>query len=88
MGDESAAGENTTDHEWDLRGLRCPLPVLKARNRMRQLGDGEQVWVVTDDPMAMIDIPNFAREYGQGLIDQTQGPGDEARFLLERRGKL
>jgi len=88
MSDETAVDGKTTADEWDLRGLRCPLPVLKARNRMRQLGEGEQVWVVTDDPMALIDIPNFAREYGQGLIDQTQGPDDEARFLLERRGKL
>jgi len=73
---------------WDLRGLRCPLPVLKARNRMRQLAEGERVWVITDDPMAMIDIPHFAHEYGQGLIEKREGPGEEARFLLVRRGAL
>jgi len=82
------SNSDASENVWDLRGLRCPLPVLKARNRMRKLAEGEQIWVVTDDPMALIDIPHFAHEYGQGLIEQSQGPDDEARFLLERRGKL
>ncbi|MEL6948344.1 MAG: sulfurtransferase TusA family protein [Pseudomonadota bacterium] len=74
--------------EVDLRGLRCPLPVLKARNHLRKLDEGARVWIVTDDPLAVIDIPNFAREYEQGLLEQTVGANDEARFLLERRGRL
>lgn len=77
-----------TVKEVDLRGLRCPLPVLKARSILRKMNEGDRVWIVTDDPLALIDVPNFARETDQGLLDQSAGLDEEARFLLERRGRL
>lgn len=72
----------------DLRGYQCPLPVLKTRNRMRKLSDGERVAVLTDDPLAAIDIPNFCNEYDQKLIEHEQLDGAENRFILERNGPL
>lgn len=74
--------------EFDLRGYQCPLPVLKARNQLRKMEEGARVWVQTDDPLAVIDIPNFCNEYDQGLIEQKPGEGDSHLFLLERRGTL
>ncbi len=81
MGDDNV-------EEYDLRGLRCPLPVLKTRNRMRKLQPGEQIWVVTDDPLAALDLPNYCNEYDQLLVEQRPGEGDEMRFLIARRGNL
>ncbi len=72
----------------DLRGYKCPLPVLKTRNRMRGLAEGERIVILTDDPLAGIDIPNYCNEYEQGLIEQNTGEGSEMRFVLERRGSL
>ena len=72
----------------DLRGYQCPLPVLKTRNRMRKLAEGERIEIITDDPLAGIDIPAYCNEYQQGLISQQTGEGDEHRFVLERRGSL
>lgn len=72
----------------DLRGLQCPLPVLKTRNHLRKLSEGETVWVQTDDPLAVIDVPNFCNEYGQELIEQKPGEDESHWFLVERRGKL
>ncbi len=74
--------------ELDLRGYQCPLPVLKARNQLRKMSEGARVWVHTDDPLAVIDIPNFCNEYDQGLIEQKQGEQESHLFLLERRGTL
>lgn len=70
--------------EYDLRGLQCPLPVLKTRNRMRKMSAGDSLWVVTDDPLAGLDIPNFCNEYDQKLVDQQQGDNEEWRFLVKR----
>ena len=70
----------------DLRGYQCPLPVLKTRNAMRKLQPGDQIEVQTDDPLAVIDIPNFCNEHGQLLIEQSKEKGDSHRFVLERRG--
>lgn len=72
----------------DLRGLQCPLPVLKTRNHLRKLGEGEKIWVRTDDPLAVIDVPNFCNEYNQGLLEQKPGDENTHWFLVERRGAL
>lgn len=69
--------------EYDLRGLNCPLPVLKTHKRLRSLRAGDRLWVRTSDPLAVIDIPNFCREKGHGLI-ATETVGDGHRFLIER----
>lgn len=70
--------------EYDLRGLQCPLPVLKTRNRLRKMTAGETIWVLTDDPLAGLDIPNFCNEYAQELVDQKTGADGELRFLVKR----
>jgi len=80
---------DTQFEEYDLRGLQCPLPVLKTRNRMRKMLVGDCIWVLTDDPLAGLDIPNFCQEYGQILVEQRTEEGDANRFLLKRTdGKL
>ncbi len=71
----------------DLRGYQCPLPVLKAQNALRKIQVGSRLWVLTDDPLAVIDIPNFCNERGQALLEQGEGEGDSHRFLIERRGE-
>ena len=75
----------------DLRGFRCPLPVLKTRVRLRAMAPGERIVVLTDDPLAGIDIPCFCRQNGQPILEQAPH-GDDAdaiRFVIERReGKL
>ena len=68
---------------YDLRGLNCPLPVLKTQKRMRDMAPGERLWVRTSDPLAVIDIPNFCRERGHALVE-TEKAEDGHRFLIER----
>ena len=69
--------------EYDLRGLNCPLPVLKTQKRMRGMTPGDRLWVRTNDPLAVIDIPNFCRERGHALIE-TVPDEDGHRFLIQR----
>jgi tRNA 2-thiouridine synthesizing protein A len=67
----------------DLRGLKCPLPVLKAQKALRPLSPGTRLWIETTDPLAVIDIPAFCNEKGHQLIE-TQTASDHQRFLLEK----
>ena len=41
----------------DLRGYRCPIPVIKLERWLREAEDGAQVVVFSDDPIAKVDIP-------------------------------
>lgn len=70
---------------YDLRGLNCPLPVLKARRRLAEMRTGGRLWIETTDPLAVIDIPAFCHEAGHKLID-TQAQTGGHRFLIERGG--
>jgi len=68
----------------DLKGLKCPLPVLKTRRAMRGLGPGARLWVETTDPLAVIDMPNYCREDGHELVETVEADGFH-RFLIARR---
>lgn len=69
----------------DLRGLKCPLPVLKARKALRSCQVGERLWLETTDPLAVIDIPAFCQENGHVLVE-AQEHEDHNRFLIEKGG--
>ncbi len=57
------------DQHIDARGLLCPLPVLKARKRLKSMAKGEVLKLIADDPAAVIDVPHFCNEQGYVLAD-------------------
>ncbi|MCZ4289838.1 sulfurtransferase TusA family protein [Hoeflea alexandrii] len=59
----------------DLRGLKCPLPVLKTRRHMRDLAAGTLIRIETTDPLAVIDIPHYCREDGHQLLESAPVEG-------------
>ncbi|PSH69139.1 response regulator SirA [Phyllobacterium brassicacearum] len=68
---------------YDLRGLNCPLPVLKTRKKLQDLAPGTRIWVETSDPLAVIDVPNFCLTDGHRLIETVSITGGH-RFHIER----
>jgi tRNA 2-thiouridine synthesizing protein A len=68
---------------YDLKGLNCPLPVLKARKRLAGMRLGSRLWLETTDPLAVIDIPAFCQEFGHRLVETGAISGGH-RFLVER----
>jgi tRNA 2-thiouridine synthesizing protein A len=72
------------DHDvLDLKGLKCPLPVLRTRKALRGLPPGTRLWVEATDPLSALDIPNFCREDGHLLVESGEMEGVR-RFLIER----
>lgn len=59
------------DATLDAIGLLCPLPVLKARKRLKDMAAGEVLQVLADDPAAIIDIPHFCLEAGHDFLGQS-----------------
>lgn len=59
----------------DLRGLKCPLPVLRARKSLGQLAQGQKVTILTTDPLAVIDIPHMCFEDGHVCASPYQNDG-------------
>ncbi len=48
----------------DLRGFRCPVPVIRLEAALRAAAPGARIVAVADDPVAAVDIPHFCREAG------------------------
>jgi tRNA 2-thiouridine synthesizing protein A len=61
-----------TETVLDLRGLRCPLPVLWAQRALRTLPEGRTLVLECTDPLTVIDIPHFVSQSGAVLARQEQ----------------
>lgn len=72
---------------YDLKGLKCPLPVLQTRKRMRSLAPGTLVTVETTDPMAVIDIPHFCNEDGHSL-EKSETLAAGHRFVIRKKAAI
>lgn len=67
----------------DLKGLKCPLPVLKIRRRLRDLQTDALLEVETTDPLASIDIPHMCREDGHILV-AAEKLTESHRFVIRK----
>ena len=65
-------------------GLRCPLPLLKVQKNINSLRKNREALIITDDPMAEIDLKHFClnNNYLLEEIKDYQG-GDEQFFLIK-----
>ncbi len=59
----------------DATGLKCPLPVLKAKRAMRALADGETLSVLASDPGAPADFVHFCAVTGYTLLGTEEAGG-------------
>lgn len=55
----------------DARGLRCPLPLVKAKLAMEELAPGEELVVLATDPEAAIDLAAWAADAGHTLRERA-----------------
>lgn len=67
----------------DALGLLCPLPVLKARKRLKSMPQGSVLRVLADDPAAIIDVPHFCAEAGHTLLSQDLD-GEHQVYLIQK----
>ncbi len=59
----------------NLRGLKCPLPALRAKKALTGLKSGDLLTLECTDPLTAIDIPNLLRQTGDALEDKAESSG-------------
>ena len=59
----------------DLRGLSCPLPVLKANKAIKELILGDHLEILATDPAAPKDFVVFCKNTGHKLRSSTEEDG-------------
>ncbi len=59
----------------DASGLKCPLPVLRARKALKPLAPGEVLTVRATDPGALADFRAFCQATGHALLAHEETAG-------------
>ena len=75
--------DETITAQLDARGLKCPLPVLKARRVLQGVAPGGLLRVLATDPGAVKDFAHFCETTGCVLVESGQD-GEVLRFLLRK----
>ena len=68
----------------NLRGLKCPLPALRARKALTGMASGDVLVAECTDPLSAIDIPNLLRQTGDHL-DASSKDGDVLVFRIRKK---
>ena len=72
---DSSGARLTVDVELDLTGMKCPLPVLKARRQINQMAPRSVLKVTADDPASPLDFEHFCHTSGHALLLSKERAG-------------
>jgi len=68
----------------DLKGLACPMPVVKVSKGIKEVAVGEVVEAHTTDPGSMTDFPAWAKTTGNEIL-KTEQDDKIIKFFIQRK---
>ncbi len=71
----------------DVKGLNCPLPILRTKMALSDLKPGQVVHVMATDPHSVVDFKAFCARTGHELLHLVEGPEVFEFFVRHRRGR-
>lgn len=71
------------DLELDLKGLLCPLPMVRISQNITKVPVGGIIRAVATDPGSLADIPSWARTTGNEVV-KTERKGKDIIFYVKR----
>ena len=75
--------EIKADKVMDLKGLPCPMPVVKVSKGIKEVEVGQVIEAVTSDPGSLADFPAWAKTSGNEILKTVQNNG-EIKFYIKR----
>jgi len=67
--------QTNDDQTLDTSGLKCPLPVLKAKKALKTMAAGATLRVIATDPGSVKDFAHFCEATGDSLLESSEGDG-------------
>jgi len=71
------------DQSLDVKGLNCPLPILRAKKALKDVAVGGTLEVLATDPGAVKDFEAFCRTTGNELLSSKE-EGKVFSFVIKR----
>ena len=75
--------EFTVEKTLDAKGLKCPMPVVKTSNEIKNLAVGGVLEVLATDPGSMADIAAWSKSTGNELLQSSREDG-VFKFYIRR----
>ena len=75
--------EIKVDKVMDLKGLPCPMPVVKISKGIKEVELGQVIEAISSDPGALADFPAWARTSGNEILKTVQQDGI-IKFYIKR----
>lgn len=72
------------DREINARGLNCPLPLMKAKKAMDELGAGQVLKLIATDSGSMRDVLEFVTSAGHEMLEQNQVGKDYIHIMRHK----
>ena len=72
------------DRDLDVRGLNCPLPILRAKKALTEIKSGKVLRVLATDPGSVKDFEAFARQTGHQLLSHAEADKVFTFFLKKK----
>jgi tRNA 2-thiouridine synthesizing protein A len=70
------------DITMDLKGLKCPLPIVRVSQQMKKMNTGQVLVAETTDPGAHADFPAYAKSSGNEILKIEKG--DVSKFYIKK----
>jgi TusA-related sulfurtransferase len=68
----------------DLKGLSCPMPIIKTAKAMKELAPGQLLEVFATDPGSVPDFKAWAQTTGNALVESSE-TGGVFHFTLKKK---
>ena len=73
----------TEDRTLDARGLKCPMPIVKARKELDAMGAGQVLKVVATDPGSVLDFQGWMKTSANcELVSQSESKDEQGRPIF------
>jgi len=70
----------------DLTGLKCPVPIVRLSEFIKELGEGEECVATADDLAFCLDVEAWCRKTGHELLDNRDNDGTIVATIRKRSG--
>ncbi len=72
------------DKTMDLKGLPCPMPIVKVSKGIKEIEVGQILKAISTDPGSLTDFPAWARTSGHEILS-ADSEGDNNIFYIKRK---
>ena len=72
------------DRDLDVKGLNCPLPILRTKKSLAEMQSGQVLKIMATDPGSVKDMQAFAKQTGNELLSSAEQGGEFVFFMKKK----